>query len=109
MSNSSANNQSLASLMSSSAPKKRPAKGAKGAKVLPIGTVSLKLAGITLFTRSIWKESLSETEFLNELNDLSLSDADKAELIFKALLEKCEVEINTRASSDLTLEEIMKL
>lgn len=74
----------------------------------PIGSIKLQVGGITLMSRSIWKESTSETPFLNELNELAKTDPAKAKEVMMLLLSKATVEVSAQGSSDLSLADLLK-
>lgn len=74
----------------------------------PIGGIDLIIGDTVIFSRPLWKEGTSEAQFLNELNDLALSDKGKAEQIVKTILSKLEVRIRARTSSNITLADLLK-
>ena len=77
-------------------------------KVKPIGSINVLIGDVVVFNRPVWKESTSETQLLNELNDLCIKDKTKAVEIFQLLLSKMTVEVNVRGSSELTLADLLK-
>jgi hypothetical protein len=77
-------------------------------KVKPVGSINVLIGDVVVFNRPVWKESTSETQLLNELNDLCINDKTKATEIFKLLLSKMTVEVNVRGSSELTLADLLK-
>jgi hypothetical protein len=81
-------------------------KNTKGSK--PIGNINLTLGGVTFLSRSIWKESTSETKFLNELNDLVQANPEEATKIIMALIPKMKVEITGRKTSNESLADLLK-
>lgn len=100
-------NNSLASLLAPSNSTASATATTTKRGIKPIGNINIKVAGITLFNRSVWKESTSETAFLNELNALAQTDPNAAIKAIITLLSKAEVDISTKQTSDASLEEML--
>lgn len=73
----------------------------------PKGYCNLTLAGVNVFSRPIWSDSTSETQFINELNDLMRDEPEKAEALMKQLLAKLEVNITVKQQSNASLADIL--
>ena len=74
----------------------------------PVGAIKVTLGGMTLFSRSLWQEATSNDAVANELNDLALSNPDKAKEIIKALLSKAEIEISGTGSGATSLADLVE-
>lgn len=90
---------------SANAPK--PTANKRGDKVQPIGNIHLKIAGVSVFTRSVWADSTSDTVFLNEINDMAVNDPEKLALITKELLKQATIEVQTKQTSDASLADLL--
>ena len=74
----------------------------------PKGYCNLTLAGVNVFSRPIWSDSTSETQFINELNDLMRDEPEKAAVLMKQLISKLEVNITVKQQNNASLAEILK-
>lgn len=74
----------------------------------PIGSISVQIDGKTVFTRSVWKESTSEVEFLNEINDMAVDDPESLVEILNELKTHMNFVVNTKQTSNKTLADLIK-
>lgn len=74
----------------------------------PKGYCNLTLAGVNVFSRPVWSDSTSETQFINELNDLMRDEPEKAAILMKQLLAKLEVSITVKQQNNASLADLLK-
>ena len=79
----------------------------KGTKGKVVGSAKLTFNGVTVFSRTIWAESTSQSKASNDINDALLSNKEKAKALLTELLKHCELEISGAEASDVSLADML--
>lgn len=100
---------SALSALTTPKPARRPA---AQAKIKTFGTVHVQVGGVRVFSRSIWEESTSENQLINEINDMARDAPEELEALFKEKLfgadSKCTVEVvHNSVAPDQSLESLL--
>lgn len=68
----------------------------------PVGSISLKVGEIVLFTKEIWQESTAKDKLNNDINELVISDEEKAKDAIIKLIQsgKLTVHVNKVREAD---------
>lgn len=73
----------------------------------PVGSIRVKLGDLVIASQDVWKESTSQNQALQDLNEAALDNPKELEKLLNDIKEHLTFEVSTSVS-DVSLQDVLK-